>query len=83
MSVDNLPALRASNALAVIPPATTQPQPIHNRLSEDYLLLAFVAAVLASSAAWSHMWAATAGIGTASGVLAAIGLRHRRREHGT
>ncbi len=80
MSVDNLPALRASNALAVIPPTTTRPQPIHNRLSEDYLLLSFVAGVLASSAAWSHMWAVTAGIGAGSGVLAAIGLNERRKE---
>ena len=83
MSVDNLPARRTSYALAVIPPAATRPEPVHNRLSEDYLLLAFFGGVLTSSAAWSHMWAVTAGMGVGSGVLAAIGIRHHRREHGT
>ncbi|MFJ8690254.1 hypothetical protein [Micromonospora wenchangensis] len=50
MTADNLPARRTSYALAVIPPAATRPEPVHNRLSEDYLLLAFIGGVLTSSA---------------------------------
>ncbi|MBM0237136.1 hypothetical protein JNW88_08220 [Micromonospora sp. ATA32] len=83
MSVDNLPALRGGTDLAVIPSGDTAPEPVQNRLSEDFFLLAFVGAILTGSAAWGHMWAQTVGIGAGAAALAAAGIIERRREHRT
>lgn len=82
MTSSNLPAVRVSADLAVIPPADTKPEPAHNRLSEDFFLLTAVGVMLTGSAAWSHMWPQTVGIAAGTVALAAAGIVERRREVG-
>lgn len=78
---DNLPALRATTAVAV--PKTTSPaSPVQYPQSGNWFLLAFVGVILAGSAAWGEMWAVAGGVGAGSAALVAAGIHARRSERG-
>lgn len=84
MTIDNLPAVRTSTALAATAtPQTTEPAPKPHPLSSDLLLTAFIGALLTGSAAWSHMVYQALGIGAGTAALAAAGLVERHRERTT